>query len=313
MSDSKDPLKDLVSWVQSTNARAFHVTSELLASDNAKSFLGGIAAGVLGAAVGYPLDTSKTRTQSSATRMSLLTALKQNYAEGGVRALFKGAAAPITSQTVFTALHFGVYDSVRVRLRGSALARAGTDTPVSVALAGGAAGLAILPFNVPFEVVKVRAQMDNVTQKRFRNSLDVLRHVVKTLGVSGLYRGTRTQFFREFGYGVSYFSCYLALQDAIRGQYPASKFAHVVATPIAGGIAGAFAWAVVFPWDVVKTRIQVVDEPQTARQVAKVVYQQHGVRGFYQGLVACSIRALIVHAVRFSAFEVALAFSRETT
>lgn len=291
--------------------RAFHAGASALSSEAAKSFLGGVAAGALGAVVGFPLDTSKTRTQSSATRLSTVQALRDNWAEGGVRALFKGAAAPVFSQTVFTALHFGVYDSVRVRLRGSLLAPRGVDVPASVAVAGAAAGAAILPFNVPFEIVKVRAQMDNVSGKRFRNSLDVLRDVVRQLGLSGLFRGSTTQFWREIGYGVVYFSSYLALADAIRAQFPHSHAAHLLATPAAGGVAGALAWAVVFPVDVVKTRIQIRNDKVSALAVAKQVYASLGVRGFYQGLVACSVRALVVHAVRFSAFEVALSVSKK--
>lgn len=280
-----------------------HATGDL-----AKPFIAGLVGGVVGALAGYPLDTSKTRQQSSATRVSVFTVLKANWAEGGMRALFKGSAAPVLSQTVFASLHFGVYDWMRLKLlRVPWLAPARRDTPSSVAVAGAAAGAAILPFNVPFEIVKIRAQMDNVTERKFRTSLDVVRDVLRRHGVRGLFRGSQIQFFREIGYGSVYFATYLTLVQQFRHHvFRDSSLAHVLAVPAAGGIAGALAWFAVFPIDSVKTRIQIRDDKVTARRVAIQILRQGGVSGFFQGCAACMFRALVVHALRFSCFELVL-------
>jgi hypothetical protein len=279
-----------------------HATGDL-----AKPFVAGLAGGVVGALAGYPLDTSKTRQQSSATRVSVFTVLKANWAEGGVRALFKGSAAPVLSQTVFASLHFGVYDWMRVKLlRVPLFAPARRDTPRSVAVAGAAAGAAILPFNVPFEIVKIRAQMDNVGARKFRTSLDVVSDVLQRHGVRGLFRGSQIQFFREIGYGAVYFATYLSLVQQFRLRFRDYSLAHVLAVPAAGGVAGALAWLAVFPIDSVKTRIQIRDDKVTARRVAMQILRQGGVSGFFQGCAACMFRALVVHALRFSCFELVL-------
>lgn len=279
-----------------------HATGDL-----AKPFVAGLAGGVVGALAGYPLDTSKTRQQSSATRVSVFTVLKANWAEGGLKALFKGSAAPVLSQTVFASLHFGVYDWMRLHLqRVPLVAPLGRDTALSVAVAGAAAGAAILPFNVPFEIVKIRAQMDNLGARKFRTSLDVVRDVLRQHGARGLFVGSQIQFFREIGYGSVYFATYLTLVQAFRLHFRDSSLAHLLAVPAAGGIAGALAWFAVFPIDSVKTRIQIRDDKVSARRVAKQIFRQSGVSGFFHGATACMFRALVVHALRFSCFELVL-------
>ena len=72
--------------------------------------------------------------------------------------------------------------------------------------------------------------------------------------------------------------------------------------------------------DVIKSRVQTQTSEQAALlssgeqqaplerrlgaiQIAKQTYRQDGPRGFFNGLVVCSIRAFIVNAVQFAVYE----------
>ena len=52
---------------------------------------------------------------------------------------------------------------------------------------------------------------------------------------------------------------------------------------LGGSISGAASWSVVFPMDVIKTRVQVSPEVMSVKSAVIEVYTIYGVRGFYRG------------------------------
>ncbi|KAI1501519.1 mitochondrial carrier domain-containing protein [Biscogniauxia marginata] len=99
---------------------------------------------------------------------------------------------------------------------------------------------------------------------------------------------------------------------------------------LCGGVAGVVTWASVFPLDVVKTRVQTQSQPPVldvaaatastpllgsrssaergrgrldAMEIAREAYRESGTRVFFRGLTVCSVRAFIVNAVQWAAYE----------
>lgn len=102
-------------------------------------------------------------------------------------------------------------------------------------------------------------------------------------------------------------------------------YSSVWAVPIAGGIAGAWAWFVSFPLDCIKAGIQgqklsnlqtrvtsptgfVMDTTRKlkAMDVLKKLLKSKGWRGLYAGVTPSIARAFIVSGCRFSSYEFAV-------
>lgn len=95
-------------------------------------------------------------------------------------------------------------------------------------------------------------------------------------------------------------------------------------TLVAGGVAGVVTWVSIYPLDVVKTRLQtqsvegegqaLLGEQKGRRKksvdVAKEIWRKDGLSGFYRGLGICSVRAFVVNAVQWYAYEQIMAFLR---
>ena len=88
---------------------------------------------------------------------------------------------------------------------------------------------------------------------------------------------------------------------------------------VAGAAAGVFGWIATFPFDVLKTRLQVGAStgtgadvgPGTSWRTARKMYDESGGRVFWRGLVPTLVRAIPVNMAVFGTFEgVVWAFSR---
>jgi len=85
----------------------------------------------------------------------------------------------------------------------------------------------------------------------------------------------------------------------------------VFAIPVAGGFAGAAAWFISFPLDVIKSTIQSKSLKMSSQElsignIARQKFRESGVHGFYQGVKPSILRAFFVSGTRFSAYEFAM-------
>jgi hypothetical protein len=116
--------------------------------------------------------------------------------------------------------------------------------PISIipsTFAGSLTGLGMVVVSTPFEMVKIRMQLDNVTTKMFTSSTQCARHLVANHGVSILYRGTVVNMYREVLFCTVYFTAY----ELVRNYLYDSGLSGI---PVVGNalppiIAGAFRYA----------------------------------------------------------------------
>lgn len=203
-------------------------------------------------------------------------------------------------------------------------------------LAGAIGGLATWVVSPPTELIKCRSQL--ATSQAEASSWNTVKRIWQTEGgLRGLYFGGSVTAVRDsVGYGFYFWSYELStrcmtkwLRDSGQGQMAGKEDGGVFGAETAkvllcGGLAGVVTWVSIFPLDVIKTRVQAqVYRPGTravvigermplvgvsgkrlgAVEIAKETYREGGVRVFFRGLTVCSVRAFIVNAVQWAAYE----------
>jgi len=122
--------------------------------------------------------------------------VRQVYAEGGIRSIYRGTAATLLRDCPGNAAYFGTYEYVK---RTSAKMR-GTDPSElslgTVIFAGGLAGMANWIVMMPLDVIKSRLQTapDGV----YSGWMDVARTLLKKEGPSALFKGIGPAMIRAF-------------------------------------------------------------------------------------------------------------------
>jgi solute carrier family 25, member 44 len=267
----------------------------------------------------HPMTVLKTRQQvlSSSTGPTRLhqSSLKSTYMSvmetSGVRGLFRGAgivvALAVPARMVYiTTLEasrheVGVILETRLRYRCKSEADVSAKLPLVATIAGGlAGGLAAVSAQllaVPMDVISQK-QMVMVTDKYVSegSSVSVIRAVIKSDGVSGLYRGFGLSMFTSLPTGSIWWATYGGCQHALDDVLPIPENGLTrlsqrgMIQVISGIAAAAVASGLTQPLDVIKTRLQVGSEvastsaTMSPRTIARDLMTSSGVSGFFRGL-----------------------------
>ena len=85
----------------------------------------------------------------------------------------------------------------------------------------------------------------------------IFRQILQTDGVPGLFRGLTATFTREMPGYFCFFFAYEATRGLLASPGQSKDDIGPLRTVISGGVAGVTLWTVIFPADVVKSRLQV--------------------------------------------------------
>jgi solute carrier family 25 carnitine/acylcarnitine transporter 20/29 len=290
------------------------------ASDTSRSFFltstaplhstGGVG-GMSGVVAGAPLDFVRIRQQQpgAASHGSVLGVLRRAFlTEGGARAWFRGSGMPLSSAALQNALCFHSYGHA-----SRALQSADSAAPLSlprVFMAGCVGGAVQTAVITPVDLIKIRLQLQTARPGApgYVGPLGQARRVLAGGGgLAALYRGTAITLIRDIPSHGVYFAAFEwareALEPGCRGAGRASESAAAVWA--AGGIAGAVSWITVYPFDVIKSRIQASGPGTYASWMDCAVksWRAEGPHVFVRGLNATLARAFIVNGAIFSAYE----------
>jgi solute carrier family 25 (mitochondrial carnitine/acylcarnitine transporter), member 20/29 len=294
-------------------------------------FWASYVSGAVGILIGNRLDVLKVKAQASTASSAPVGTLEADRGIQRFTALFRGAAAPILGYGALNSILFMSFNrSVKImdpsifdytKLAGVDLSK--------IWVAGAIGGLATFVVSAPSELIKCRAQL--VVDGK-GSSYGVFKDILKHNGFRGLYYGgTITALRDSIGYGWYFFSYELTKRLLLSRQ--ADPFVAPTASEVlvSGGIAGVVTWLSIYPLDVVKTRLQtqptwaaereqllpgrnrVLQREQSSVSVARSIWQDSGVRGFYRGIGICSLRAFIVNAVQVQFCHVDAAWSLLTS
>lgn len=150
------------------------------------------------------------------------------------------------------------------------------------------AGCSQVIITCPLEIVKIRLQTAGEVSGGHKVKA---RQIIKDLGIRGLYKGIQPCIMRDSTFAGIYFSLYAYFKRLLADK---DSYNHPMTLLAAGLCAGAPAAFFATPFDVVKTRIQVI--PREGQQTydkgvidtVKKIYNQEGPKAFTKGALGRS-------------------------
>ncbi|KAM0756682.1 mitochondrial inner membrane protein [Meredithblackwellia eburnea MCA 4105] len=273
--------------------------------------LGGIA-GALGATFVYPIDLVKTRMQNQRSKVvgellykNSIDCVKKVYKNEGFLGFYRG----LPPQLVGVAPEKAIKLTVNELVRGYATNKeTGRITVPWELVAGGAAGGCQVIFTNPLEIIKIRLQMQGEAAKTGDAVKRGAGHIIRQLGLFGLYKGTTACLCRDVPFSAIYFPAYAHLKKDIFHEGRDGKVLSYPEALAAAGIAGMPAAYLTTPADVIKTRLQTEARkgeshykgvPDAFRKILK----EEGFRALYKGGPARVLRSSPQFGVTLVAYE----------
>ncbi|KAJ1750906.1 coenzyme A transporter [Coemansia sp. RSA 989] len=298
---------------------AAHIPEENTSYAVKTLIIGGIA-GCTAKTVVAPLDRVKILFQThnahfakyAGTHFGLLKAGAAIYRKYGVRGLFQGHSMQLARIFPYSAIKFMTYEQLK--------------------MASSLCGIISVSVSYPLDMIRVR--MAYITPESGARA-ERVRVVARMIYQEQAHRFGLFNFFRGFPLslvgiipyaGVSFLT-HEYLTSLARG-----RFAAVAAMPAdaqqaqvhrrrrkkpelrawaeltAGGLSGLFAQTASYPFELVRRRMQIAGAHSpsarvSAVQIARSVWEQAGVRGFFVGLTIGYVKIVPMFAVSFYTYE----------
>ncbi|KAM4066903.1 mitochondrial carrier protein [Hirsutella rhossiliensis] len=246
-------------------------------------------------------------------------AVKYLYQSGGVRGFFAGNGLNVVKIMPETAIKFGSYEAAKRALanfEGHGDSR--QISSYSKFTAGGLAGM-IAQFCVyPLDTLKFRLQCETVKDGLTGSAL-VRQTAVKMYadgGVRACYRGITMGLVGMFPYSAIDMGMFELLKKTYRGYYARYAGCHEddanpgnIATGIIGATSGAIGASVVYPLNVVRTRLQTQGTAMHRAtytgiwDVTQKTIQREGYRGLYKGLTPNLLKVAPALSITWVVYE----------
>lgn len=274
------------------------------------------------------------------TSTSTAGILQNVRAFGGVSSLFRGIYAPLGAAAVINAIIFSsygfssrLYDQYitepRQLLQDEDSSFVTHDPWEKSLTCGSFAGAVQCVIICPMEHIKCRLQTQHGNGE-YKGPIQATRRILARHGFQRLYQGWWSTVLREVPAFGLYFASYDYLKDQansfllerdrrklqLAGQAaeaaPVLSNTHTwLASAVSGGCAGSLTWAIVYPVDLLKSKIQTAPLDTPFRQlsmwnIGKSIVEQHGPRYLFRGLGITLIRAFPVNGTIFPVYEFTL-------
>lgn len=276
-------------------------------SMNISSFIAGSIAGASGVLVGHPFDSLKVRMQVGQNYQ-----VKQWNADV-IRQLYRGISPPLVSVGGIAAINFALYESFKSFLRKRQTENTNRVPLSHIFYAGCFSGAIISTFTSPVGVVKVQLQI--AKHLGFRQCV---HDMFATYGIRSFYRGSLLTFLMESPGRGLYLWTYEAVKSLCLNPYewptrivnPRDDFP-IYLRALSASTAGIVCWFVIYPFDVIKSRLQLDiarSKYSSVWHCVRCTWQEGGFRAFYRGLSYTILRAGPVAATILPIYDVTKAY-----
>ncbi|CDU23871.1 related to carnitine/acylcarnitine translocase [Sporisorium scitamineum] len=242
-------------------------------------------ASLVSTAASFPFDSVKSRLQVR-DYPSIWACAKSVVREEGFRGFFRGVTIPLVTISFVRTSSFSIYYNTKKRLHSNNIFNDSSrllHTALSGAAGGATSGVIISCGSAPFELVKVQRQLEYliavqkglvkkstsggadgrtfVPQSGFQAAANIYRNFG---GIKGFYLGFPLHMARDTFGTALYFGFYDSIRklvsrhsttDSISGPSPYGIPGPVVSF-LSGSSAGILSWLIVYPVDLIKTKVQ---------------------------------------------------------
>jgi len=269
-------------------------------AESAYNFVQGGFSGAFGATIVYPIDLVKTRMQNQRSSVvgqllykNSLDCVKKVLRNEGFLGFYRGLGPQLIGVAPEKAIKLTVNDLVRGRAMDP---ETGRISPFWELVAGGTAGGCQVVFTNTLEIVKIRLQVQGEAAKAEGAVPRGALHIIRQLGLLGLYRGASACLLRDIPFSAIYFPTYSHLKKDVFHEGYHGKRLSFLETLTSAGIAGMPAAYLTTPADVVKTRLQVEARKgqTTYKGVADTfvkIYREEGFKALFKGGPARILRS----------------------
>lgn len=290
-------------------------------SNAIKDLAAGTAGGIAQVLVGQPFDIVKVRMQTSAkgTYTGMLHCAGGILKNEGPLAFYKGTLTPLLGIGVCVSIQFGVLEYAKRIFTAQNLARGegGVEGKMlgggQLVIAGVAAGLANGIVSGPVEHIRIRLQTQSNTNPIYKGPFNAMKKIASQHGIAGIFKGQGVTFLREAtGYGVYFLAYEKLVQREMTQKGIRRDQINPMNSVLYGATAGYALWAVIYPIDMIKSRMQTDGfSPSTgqkytsARDCVRKVWRTEGIGAFTRGLGPTLIRSPFANGATFLGFEMA--------
>ncbi|WFD36650.1 hypothetical protein MCUN1_003537 [Malassezia cuniculi] len=277
--------------------------------------LAGALGGVFSNAVVYPLDTVKTRIQANKKASTnpaaeknergpemLRVLLRIARGKGGIPELYKGFRANILNTFVQQFAYFYWYTVVRTLYIGRVL-RSRDPAPalstVTELVLGALAGALAQLFTTPIGVVATRQQIGSHDHEEDADEsiMGHVREIYHKDGLPGFWRGIKPSLVLTINPAITY-----GVYERVKNLILIASGGHMSPGKsfLIGALSKTLATIVTFPYILSKIRLQAKNTPyKSAFEVLSTIAQKEGILGWYQGMQAQIIKAVLSQALLF--------------
>lgn len=254
---------------------------------------GGLASG-LSTSLLHPVDTIKTRVQTSTFSFPEVIA---RVPQIGVRGLYRGAIPAILGQFTSHGLRTGTFEATKLVLINVAPNLPELQIQSLASFCSTLLGTAT---RIPCEVLKQRLQAGI-----FENVGEAIVGTWRQDGLKGFFRGTGVTLCREVPLYVAGMGLYAESKKL--AQHLLGRELEAWETITVGALSGGIAAVVTTPFDVLKTRMMTAPHglPISTSMIAFSILRQEGPLGFFKGALPRFFWVAPLGAMNFAGYELA--------
>ncbi|EPS72906.1 hypothetical protein M569_01849 [Genlisea aurea] len=272
-----------------------------------KGFVEGGVASIVAGCSTHPLDLLKVRLQLQGEaihtlrpalafhshhihlpppRLGLVSVGFNILRQEGLAGLFSGVSATVLRQALYSTTRMGLYQVLKDKWTDPDTHTMSLQRKILAGLLSGGVGAAV---GNPADVAMIRMQADGrlpASQRRnYKSAVDAIHQIVKSEGLSGLWRGSSLTVNRAMLVTASQLASYDHFKETIVGK---DLMKEGVGSQVAASFGAGFVAAVVSnPVDVIKTRVMNMRENSYVGAVdcAMKTMKTEGLSALYKGFI----------------------------
>lgn len=293
--------------------------------------LAGGAAGAFTRAVAQPLDVLKIRFQlqiepikKGSKYSSIFQAITSIVKEEGLRTLWSGHIPAQLLSVTYGVLQFSVFETLTDLCRKSD-PHFYMNNKHWINFSNGAIAAAVATVaSFPFDTVRTRLIAEQKTHKAYKGFVDAFSTMVKNEGPSALFKGLIPTVGQIAPHAGVQFAMYKILTDGVFNKvaffqrdfsFSSTVETTLLANLVAGSIAGFVAKTSIYPFDLVKKRMQIQGFQQYRQGFGKQMYcnglldcvkitiTDEGFKALFKGYWPSMLKAVLVSALHFAAYD----------